>query len=101
MASLTIRPGSRIRLKGQATHIPDFLVVRCDRDHCWVRQDDWNSEVELNVRFNQIWIPDAKGEPEPSVPALSSPDRSSPDRSSPDRSSNVIYLEDYRQCRAR
>jgi len=97
MASLTIRPGSRIRLKGQADHIPDFFVVRCDRDHCWVRQDDWKPEVELNVRFNQIWIPEGEGgSVEPDLTPLAPVPRDS--RGSDD---NVIYLEDYRHRRAR
>jgi hypothetical protein len=91
MASLTIKPGSRIRLKGQADHIPDFYVVRCDRDHCWVRQDDWSPEVELNVRFNQIWIPEGEGTPS----IVETPN------SDLDRHDNVIYLEDYRHRRAR
>ncbi len=86
MASLTIRPGSRIRLKGQSAHIPDFFVVRCDRDRCWVRQQNWKPEVELNVRFTQISIPEAGGEPKVEAP-------------SPPRD-NVVYLEDYRRRKA-
>lgn len=88
MASLTIRPGSRIRLKGQAAHIPDFFVVRCDRDRCWVRQHDWKPDVELNVRFTQIFIPDAEGNP------------SAPKEDAP-RLDNVIYMDDFRHRRAR
>jgi hypothetical protein len=91
MASLTIKPGSRIRLKGQAAHIPDFFVVRCDRNHCWVRQADWIPEVQLNVRFNQILIPETEG----FSPAEG---QTSVESNRPD---NVIYLDDYRQRRAR
>jgi hypothetical protein len=91
MASLTIKPGSRIRLKGQASHIPDFFVVRCDRNHCWVRQEDWTPEVELNVRFNQILIPETEGVSLPGEQSSGEPDL-------PD---NVIYMDDYRQRRAR
>lgn len=61
MASLTIRPGSRVRLKGQDDHIPDFVVVRCDRDRCWVRQHDWTPDAELNVSFKQIFVPAEAG----------------------------------------
>lgn len=86
MASLTIRPGSRIRLKGQASHTPDFFVVRCDLDRCWIRQQGWNPEAELNVRFTQIFIPDAEHSSSRSAdePALD----------------NVVYLDDYRARRA-
>lgn len=58
MASLILRPGARVRLKGQDSTIPDFYVVRCDRDRCWVRQQGWSPEVQLNIQFNQILIPD-------------------------------------------
>ena len=54
MASLTIRPGSRVRLKGQDDHIPDFVVVRCDRDRFWIRQQDWAPGAEINVSFKQL-----------------------------------------------
>ena len=86
MASLTIRPGSRIRLKGQAAHIPDFFVVRCDHDHCWVRQQDWTPETTLNVRFSQILIPDSDN-PEAAESLPSVPD-------------NVVYMDDFRRRRA-
>lgn len=61
MASLTIRPGSRVRLKGQDDHVPDFVVIRCDRDRCWVRQQDWAPAAELNVSFKQLWVPPEPG----------------------------------------
>ncbi|MBW4484354.1 MAG: hypothetical protein KME14_17595 [Tildeniella torsiva UHER 1998/13D] len=61
MASLTIRPGSRVRLKGQDDHVPDFVVVRCDRDRCWVRQDGWAPGTEINVSFKQLWVPPEAG----------------------------------------
>jgi hypothetical protein len=93
MASLTIRPGSRIRLKGQAAHIPDFFVVRCDREQCWVRQQEWNPEVELNVRFTQILVPEA-GSPVAENLAIDPREASPP----PD---NVVYMDDYRQRHAR
>lgn len=58
MPSLNLKPGSPIRLKGQPEAIPDFLVVRCLRDRCWVRQSSWKPDVELAVRITQIAIPD-------------------------------------------
>lgn len=57
MASLTIRPGSRVRLKGQDDHVPDFVVVRCERDRCWIRQHDWAPNTEINVSFKQLFVP--------------------------------------------
>lgn len=61
MASLTIHPGSRVRLKGQDDHVPDFIVVRCDRDRCWIRQEGWAPDAELNVSFKQLWVPPEAG----------------------------------------
>lgn len=58
MASLTLRPGARVRLKGQAAHVPDFYVVRCEHDQCWVRQHNWNPDTAINVRFSQLFVPD-------------------------------------------
>jgi hypothetical protein len=124
MASLTIRPGSQVRLKGQDDHVPDFLVIRCDRDRCWIRQQDWGPDAELNVRFTQLFIPDQpgqaiEGDMSPgSVPlnpvtcdreltnplstespsmGISSDHPVSPDAQPPN---NVIYLDDYRRRRA-
>jgi hypothetical protein len=61
MASLTIRLGSRVRLKGQDDHIPDFVVVRCERDRCWVRQEDWAPGTEIKVGFKQLLVPPEAG----------------------------------------
>ncbi|MBD0334912.1 MAG: hypothetical protein ICV62_05450 [Cyanobacteria bacterium Co-bin13] len=58
MPSMTIRPGSQIRLKGQSEYVPDFLVVRCEGDQCWVRQHTWNCDAQLQIRVTQIAIPD-------------------------------------------
>lgn len=57
MASLLLRPGARVRLKGQDDHVPDFYVVRCEHDRCWIRQSNWNPEAAMNVRFTQLFIP--------------------------------------------
>lgn len=57
MPSLTVRPGSSIRLKGQSDYIPDFLVVRCEGDQCWVRQQTWSPDAQLQIRVTQIAIP--------------------------------------------
>lgn len=58
MPSLTLRPGSPVRLKGQSEYVPDFLVLRCEGDQCWVRQKTWNPDAQLQVRVTQIAIPD-------------------------------------------
>lgn len=57
MASLILRPGARVRLKGQDAHIPDFYVVCCDHSSCWVRQHNWSPEAAISVRFSQLFIP--------------------------------------------
>ncbi len=102
MASLTIRPGSRVRLKGQDAHVPDFYVVRCDRDRCWVRQQDWSPEAELHVRFTQLLVPEEQASAvasssqklEKKLAQLASASRVIP----PD---NVIYMDAYRRRKAR
>jgi hypothetical protein len=87
MASLTIRPGSRVRLKGQDQHVPDFLVVGCSHRHCWLRQQNWHPEARLMVTFSQLEVAEA---PPPVV--LHTPQASA---------TNVICLATYRQRRAR
>ena len=57
MTSLTLRPGAQVRLKGQDDHVPDFYVVSCEYDHCWIRQRNWSPEAVINVRFSQLFIP--------------------------------------------
>jgi hypothetical protein len=98
MASLIIRPGSRVRLKGQDDHVPDFYVVRCDRDSCWIRQQDWGSGAQLHVRFTQLLVPDGQLAPVASshrkLAKLAAANRPAP----PD---NVIYIDSYRRRKAR
>jgi hypothetical protein len=105
MASLTIRPGARVRLKGQNDHVPDFYVVRCEYDRCWIRQMNWNPEVSIDVQFSQLFIPDpssilrATGGGSialptfaPLAPAVANP---------PQQPDNVIYMAAYRRRKAR
>lgn len=109
MASLILRPGARVRLKGQDSNIPDFYVVRCDRDRCWIRQQNWNPEVQLNIQFNQILIPDDIFQAPPLQPLAAGQGggagvtmpiltRSAPPVALP---SNIISLADYRRRKAR
>ncbi|MEO0489663.1 MAG: hypothetical protein AAF215_02825 [Cyanobacteria bacterium P01_A01_bin.123] len=57
MPSLVIRPGAFVRLKGQPEDWPDFLVVHCSGDRCWVRQRDWQPRMQLHILTTQIAIP--------------------------------------------
>ena len=84
MPSLTIRPGSRIRLKGQSEAVPDFLVVGCENELCWIRQQNWSPAVRFSVKFTQISIPDPQTE-----------DQAIPTRPR----AEVICLETYRRRR--
>lgn len=109
MASLTLHPGARVRLKGQDAHVPDFYVVRCEYDQCWVRQRNWSPEAAINVRFSQLFIP---GPPSvaavaggsalalpplaPVAPAMAEV-QSLPQR----RPNNVIDMAAYRRRKAR
>lgn len=91
MASLTIRPGSRVRLKGQDQHVPDFLVVGCSHQHCWLRQQNWHPQARLMVTFSQLLVAEAP----PSVPQP-------PQGPTQERPTNkVICLATYRQQRGR
>ena len=101
MASLTIRPGSRVRLKGQDDHVPDFVVVRCERDRCWIRQQDWAPDTEINVSFKQLWVPPEAGSTLP--PALAEQAKATGllaahgDHRAGD---NVVYMAAYRRRQA-
>jgi hypothetical protein len=97
MASLTIRPGSRIRLKGQDSHVPDFIVVRCDRDQCWIRQQNWHPTIQLNIRFSQILIPSEQALMAAVATMADAPSAGGLDNDYLDK---VIYLEDYRRQKA-
>jgi hypothetical protein len=94
MASLTVRPGSRVRLKGQDSHVPDFFVVRCERDRCWIRQQDWGPETLLHVRFTQLLVPDHPGVSLGSLPPVAIDPLTAP-------VDNVIYMDAYRHRQAR
>lgn len=91
------------------------MVVRCDRDRCWLRQQDWGPEAELTVRFSQILVPEVQGKPRDAATPLPSGSATatttspwgtatatSGGSSSPSRpANNVIYLDAYRRRRAR
>ncbi|MGF1568905.1 MAG: hypothetical protein ACFCVD_12690 [Nodosilinea sp.] len=102
MASLTIRPGSRVRLKGQDSHVPDFFVVRCDHEKVCLRQPDWSPEAQLNVHFTQILVPDVEGRVPPLLQAVGGAGATA---MLPSRASialdNVIYMDAYRRKKAR
>jgi hypothetical protein len=110
MASLIVRPGIRVRLKGQADHVPDFYVVRLDRDQCWIRQQGWNPEALLHVPFTHLLIPadtlhqevapqvvvagGGVARLEPALPLAPVPPLPQPPN-------NVIYMDAYRRKKAR
>jgi hypothetical protein len=101
MASLTIRPGSQVRLKGQDDHVPDFVVVRCDRDRCWVRQQSWPPGSEINVSFKQLWVPPEVGSTLPLALAkqVKAAGLLAP-HSDHRAGQNVVYLDAYRRRQA-
>jgi hypothetical protein len=105
MASLVVRPGSRVRLKGQDSHIPDFYVVRSDRDRCWIRQHDWGPETQLNVSFAQLFVPEDTPQRESYPQEVRASGATAPVmQSAPVRAvtyDNVIYMEAYRRKKAR
>lgn len=118
MASLTLRPGVRVRLKGQDPHVPDFYVVGYDHDYCWIRQRSWGAEALLHVPFAQIVIPDETRQvsPAPSLAAgqtfcMSATVRGASVPSQlPQREplpapfpnySNVVFMATYRRRKAR
>lgn len=84
MPSLTIRPGSHVRLKGQSECVPDFLVVRCEGDQCWVRQQSWSPDTQLHIQITEIAVPGGKE----AAPF-------------PRKKAKVISLSEYRQKRER
>lgn len=78
MAFLTLRPGLLVRLKGQSVAVPDFVVVRCEQEMCWLRQHHWPQGTSFAVAATQIAIPPA---------------------TSATRLANVISMATYRQRR--
>jgi len=65
MAFLTLRPGLLVRLKGQSEAVPDFVVVRCAQEMCWLRQRHWPLGTSFAVAVTQIAIPPAPSAPLP------------------------------------
>ncbi|NJL85426.1 MAG: hypothetical protein HC886_04755 [Leptolyngbyaceae cyanobacterium SM1_1_3] len=59
MPALTLRCGKFIRLKGQPHDLPDFVVLQCRGDRCWIRQQSWGPHVQLQVKVTQVEIPGA------------------------------------------
>ncbi|MFE4105334.1 hypothetical protein [Almyronema epifaneia] len=57
MPALTLHPGKFVRLKGQPQDLPDFVVVHCQGDRCWVRQQAWGSRIHLQIKVTQLEIP--------------------------------------------
>ncbi len=57
MPAIALRTGVRVRLKGQSSHLPGFLVMACQGDRVWVRQPNWPIQVQVCVNVTQIAIP--------------------------------------------
>jgi len=107
MASLTLCPGARVRLKGQDDQVPDFYVVRCEHDRCWIRQRNWNPEVSITVQFSQLFVPGpssivrASGGESLALPTLAPLPLAPAVARAPEPQDNVIDMAAYRRRKAR
>ncbi|MGB3291485.1 MAG: hypothetical protein WBB01_00675 [Phormidesmis sp.] len=45
-----LRPGAFVRLKGQPSDLPDFVLERYLGNFCWIRQQSWGGCVQWKVK---------------------------------------------------
>ena len=55
-ASAYLKPGKFVRLKGQPSDLPDFVLERYLGPFCWIRQQAWG-QVIWKVRVARIERP--------------------------------------------
>ena len=49
-----LRPGNFVRLKGQPSDLPDFVLERYLGPFCWIRQQAWGQCVQWKVKVARI-----------------------------------------------
>ena len=47
-------PGAFVRLKGQPSDLPDFLLERHLDRYCWIRQQSWGPGVHWKVEVTRL-----------------------------------------------
>ncbi|MEM9945290.1 MAG: hypothetical protein AAF810_04425 [Cyanobacteria bacterium P01_D01_bin.36] len=49
-----LKPGKFVRLKGQPSDLPDFVLERYLGTFCWIRQQAWGQCVQWKVSVARI-----------------------------------------------
>ncbi|MEL6491761.1 MAG: hypothetical protein ABG776_03760 [Cyanobacteria bacterium J06555_13] len=49
-----LMPGKFVRLKGQPSDLPDFVLERFLGSFCWIRQQSWGQCVQWKVNVARI-----------------------------------------------
>lgn len=49
-----LKPGRFVRLKGQPSDLPDFVLDRYLGTSCWIRQQAWGKRVQWKVPVAHI-----------------------------------------------
>lgn len=49
-----LQPGNFVRLKGQPSDLPDFVLERYLGTFCWIRQQAWGQRVHWKVDVSRI-----------------------------------------------
>ncbi|KPQ35240.1 MAG: hypothetical protein HLUCCA11_11145 [Phormidesmis priestleyi Ana] len=52
-----LKPGMFVRLKGQPSDLPDFVVERYLGNYCWIRQQAWGDLVRWRVKAAIVEAP--------------------------------------------
>ncbi|MGB3671097.1 MAG: hypothetical protein WA984_13360 [Phormidesmis sp.] len=52
--STYLQPGKFVRLKGQPSDLPDFVLERYLGTFCWIRQQTWGRCVQWKVDVENI-----------------------------------------------
>ncbi|CAN5763791.1 hypothetical protein BH23CYA1_BH23CYA1_07780 [soil metagenome] len=56
-----LMPGTFVRLKGQPSDLPDFILERYLGKFCWIRQQAWGKCVQWKVEATRIETEPAVG----------------------------------------
>ena len=49
-----LKPGKFVRLKGQPSDLPDFVLERYLGTFCWIRQQTWGQCIHWKVNTARI-----------------------------------------------
>ncbi len=65
-----LTPGKFVRLKGQPSDLPDFVLERYLGKFCWIRQQAWGNSVQWKVEATRIETEQTRGCADRVVPCV-------------------------------